>query len=238
MNIIAYDIHSNLEHIPKRPKRGDVEKYDALIYPEGSINEWSLIETVPYDETESINFLGWLNRLPATDFPHNKPGLLLMSKKMLEALCSVGSFPHGVIPARIFSYDLEYNIDEYLYCKNLDSSLCNENFVVVQLLEYLDVVDQKRSTFRSSPAFPNDPPEVDELVFRELSGDFPPLFRVNGYETYVFASPQAKQALDKAGIKGIKYFAWDKDGSAGWVYKMPDGTEQIGNPVPSVSTSV
>jgi hypothetical protein len=235
VNILAYDIHPNLDHIPKRPKRGDVEKYDALLYPEDSINEWELIETSPYDENESIKFLGWLNRLPETDFPHNKPGLLLMSKKMLETLCSVGSFPHRVIPARIFSYDLEYDIDEYLDCQNLDANLCNEDFIIVQLLEHLDAIDRERSTFKTSPAFPNDPPEVDQLVLREIPGGFPPLFRVNGYETYAFASPEAKQALDRTGIRSVKYFAWDKDGSAGWVYKMPDGTEQIGNPRPIAS---
>jgi hypothetical protein len=232
MKILAYECRCNLDHIPKRPKRGDVEKQDAFIYPPHAVNVWKLIETLPYDGPEPINFLGWPKRLPKTDFPYNNPGFPLMSKRMLEVLCSVGELPHKLIPTRIFFYDLEYEIEEYLNQQNLDPELCNEDYFAVQLLEHIDVADPERCTYE--PSYDGSI-QINKLVLREPLEGFPPLFRVKGDPFGLFTSPEAKQALDVAGIKSVKYFAWDKDGSAGWVYKMPDGTEQIGNPRPIAS---
>jgi hypothetical protein len=229
MNVVAYEISPNLNHIPKRPKRGEVEKFDALIYPEGSLEFWDLARESSYVGTNPIHFLGWLKRLPKTDFPHNIPGISLMSKRMLEILCSVGEFPHAVVPARIFSYDLEYEIERYLDQQNLDPDLCNENYVALHLAEHLDLADQERSTYRLAY---DGSPKIDELVLKEPSEGFPPLFRVKGKAIYLFVSPAAKEALDAAGIRSVDYFAWDENGSAGWVYRMPDGTEQIGDPRP------
>lgn len=228
MTILAYKCMWNLDHIPKRPKRGDVEKRDAWIYPRDSIKRWRLIETLPYDGPEPLNFLGWPERLPKTEFPDNNPGFALMSKRMLEILCSIGEFRHKAIPARIFSYDLKYEIEEYLDQQNLDSELCNENYVAVQLLEHLDVADQERSTYESAY---DGSLQIDELVLKEPPGGFPPIFRVKGDPIYLFASPAAKQTLDAAGIRSLNYTAWDEDGMAGRVYRKPDGTEQIGHPL-------
>jgi hypothetical protein len=218
----------NLDHIPKRPKRGDVEKRDAWIYPEHAVNVWSLIKTLLYDGPEPINFLGWPKRLPKTDFPDNNPGLVLMSKRMLEILYSVGEFPHRLIPTRIFFYDLEYEIEEYLNQQNLDPELCNEGYFAVQLLEHIDVADPERCTYE--PSYDGSM-KIDKLVLREPLDGFPPLFRVKGDPFDLFASPEAKQALDAAGIKSMNYIAWNEDGIAGRIYRKPDGTEQIGHPL-------
>jgi hypothetical protein len=234
MTILAYDCMWNLDHIPKRRKRGDVEKRDAWIYPRDLIKRWRLIETSPYDGPEPLNFLGWPKRLPKTEFPDNNPGFSLMSKRMLEILYSVGEFRYKAIPTRIFSYDLKYEIEDYLNQQNLDPEFCNENYVAVQLLEHLDVADQERCTYE--PAYDGSL-RIEKLVLKEPSIGFPPLFRVKGDPIYLFVSPAAKQALDTAGIKGIDYTAWDKNGIAGIVYRMPDGTEQIGNPRPVGATS-
>jgi hypothetical protein len=229
MNIIAYEISAGLDHIPKRPKRGDIKKFDALVYPEGSLEFWNLAGESPYTGTNLINFLGWLERLSKTDFPRNILGVSLVSKQMLDVFCSVGDFPHTVIPTRIFSYELEYETEEYLEQQILDPELCNENFVALNLGEHFDFVDRERTTYKVAY---DGSPKIDELFLREPPGGFPPMFRVKGKAIYLFVSPDAKESLDMAGIKSIDYFAWDEDGSAGWVYKMPDGTEQIGNPRP------
>jgi hypothetical protein len=230
MTVLAYKCMWNHDHIPKRPKRGDVEKYDACIYPPYEVDVWRLIETVPYNGPEPINFLGWLKRLPKTEFPRNDSGFPLMSKRMLEVLYSIGEFPHNLVRTRIFSYDLEYEIEEYLNEQSLDPELCNENYFAVQLLEHIDVADLERCTYESSY---DGSMKIDELVLREPPRGFPPLFRVKGTPFDLFASPLAKQALDAAGIKSMNYTAWDENGIAGRVYRMPDGTEQIGDPRPS-----
>jgi hypothetical protein len=226
MTILAYKCTWNIDHIPKRSKRGDVEKKDAFIYPPHALNVWRLIETTPYNGTEPINFLGWPKRLSKTEFPRNDSGFPLMSKRMLEVLYSVGEFPHKLIPTRIFFYDLEYEIEEYLNQQNLDPELCNENYFAVQLLEHIDVADPERCTYE--PSYDGSM-KIDELVLREMPGGFPPLFRVKGDPFDLFASPEAKQALDAAGIKSMNYIAWDEHGIAGRVYRKPDRSEQIGH---------
>jgi hypothetical protein len=228
MKILAYECTWNLDHIPKRPKRGDVERKDAFIYPEHDVERWKLIKAEPYNGHKPLNFLGWPKRLSKTDFPYNSPGFPLMSKRMLEVLRSVGEFPHKLIPTRIFFYDLEYEIEEYLNQQNLDPELCNENYFAVQLLEHVDVADLERCTYE--PSYDGSM-KIDKLVLREPPEGFPPLFRVKGDPFYLFASPAAKQALDTAGIKSMDYTAWDENGIAGRVYRKPDGTEQIGHPL-------
>jgi hypothetical protein len=231
MSLIAYEISPNLKHIPKRPKGGEVEKYDAELYPSGSINNWTLVDSSPYTGPEPLNFLGWPKRLPKTEFPRNFPGFPLMSKRMLEVLCSVGEFPHRAIATRVFDYDLEREIEQYSHCGDLEPELCNENYVAVHLLKHIDGADLERSTFRTDIAV--DPPLINNLILKEPVEGFPPLFRIKRKPIYLFVSPEAKRALEQAGIKSIDYFAWDKNGVAGWVYKLRDGTEHIGNnPLP------
>jgi hypothetical protein len=235
MTIFAYRCMSSSSHIPKRPKRGDVEKYDALIYPEYSVEQWALIKTLPYDGPEPINFLGWLKRLPKTDYPRNIPGFSLMSKRMLEVLYSVGYFPCRAIETRIFSYDLEYEIEEYLDQQNLALDLCNKEYVAVQLLEHSELIDREHSIIETDPEFPDSPPQIEKLVLKEPPNGFPPVFRVADNPSWLYVSAAAKEALDQANIKGLYYIAWDETGIRGPVYKLPDGREHIGNnPLPPV----
>jgi hypothetical protein len=62
MTIVAYDIRPNLDHIPKRPKQGEVATFDAILFPEGCIKTWDLINTETYSGPDPINFLGWVER--------------------------------------------------------------------------------------------------------------------------------------------------------------------------------
>jgi hypothetical protein len=242
MTLIAYKISSSSRHIPKRLKRGDIERYDASLYPWETfqgwgiascytgvepVKHWTFIDPTPYAGVEPLHFLGWPKRLPKTDFPNNSPDLPLMSRRMLEVLCSVGDFPHKAIATRIFDYDLEREIEPYLTQEDLAPELCNENYVAVQLLEHSNFADLERTIFRKHPAFPDDF-LVDLLVLKEPPDRFPPLFRVLEDPIHLFVSPRAKIALEEAGIKGINYFAWDENGRAGWVHKRPDGTDGIG----------
>jgi hypothetical protein len=245
MTILAYHCMCDCSQVPKRLKRGDIERYDAILYPWETfqgwgiapfytgvepVKHWTFVDSTPYAGVEPLHFLGWPKRLPKTDFPRNSPGLPLMSKRMLEVLCSVGDFPHKAISTRIFDYDLEREIETYLTQEDLDPELCNENYVAVQLLEHSNVADLERSTFRTDIAI--NPPLIEELVLKEPAQGFPPLFRVERDPIHLFVSPTAKSALEEAGIKDIRYFAWDENGIRGAVYKLRDGTEHIGNDPP------
>jgi hypothetical protein len=226
MIALAYDIRPNLDHIPKRPKRGEVATFDAILFPEGCIKNWDLINISTYNGPEPIIFLGWIERLSKTDFPRNIPGLPIISKRMLEVLLSVGDFPHRVISTRIFPYELRYTGDtgEHWNPENLPIDLCNQDYVVVQLLEYTNATDYDRSTFRIHPAFPDDPPVVDQLVLRCPPSGFPPLFRVDSSRLKLFISPSAKIALEEEKIV-LNYVEWNENGTNEIVYKLPDNSE-------------
>jgi hypothetical protein len=223
MNAFAYDIRPNLDHIPKNPKQGEVATFDALLFPEGCIRHWDIIETSPYNGPEPLNFLGWLERLSKIDFPRITPGLPLMSKRMLEILLSIGDFPCRIIPTHIFPYELRFTRENWSP-EDLPIEICNENFVAVQLLEYLDITNYEQSTFRIHPAFPDEPPVVDQLVLRLPPEGLPPLFRVNSSRSKLFVSLAGKIALENENIV-LNYVEWGQDGGSNIVYKLPSNIE-------------
>jgi hypothetical protein len=226
MITLAYDIRPNLDHIPKRPKQGEVATFDIVLFPEGCIRNWDLINSETYNGPDPINFLGWIERLSKTDFPRNIPGLPIISKQMLEILLSVDNFPHRAIPTRIFPYDLRYTGDtgEHWDLEDLPIELCNQDYVAVQLLEYTNATDYDRSTFRTHPAFPDEPPVIDRLVLHRPSEGFPPLFRVDSSPSKLFISPSAKTALESKKIV-LNYVEWNESGASEIVYKLPDNSE-------------
>jgi hypothetical protein len=214
MRIIAYELMPSSDHLPKRFPRGDIERYDAMVYPQGSLEPWDFITSSEYTGRIPIIFLGWLNRLPKTDFPYNSPDLPLMSWRMLEVLTRVGNFPHQAVPTQIVDFELQYEIEEYLGNQDFNTDTCNSNYFAVKLLEHLDVIDRERSEFERYVSDPPDlPPVVTRLVMREPDQGFPPLFRVDGDPVLLFVSPVAKEALEQANIKGIRFLAYGDDGT-------------------------
>jgi hypothetical protein len=214
MKIIAYELKLDLSHIPKRPKRGDVEKYDALLYPDDCLEFLDFIKIEPYSGKKPIDFLGWTDRLSKTDYPRNIPHICLMSSRMLQILSDVGNFNYEAIPTRIFDYRLEYEIDEYIKHPNLNSDICNQSYLAVHLLEHIDVMDREKSEFEYSAVNPNIPPSVIKLAIKETTGGFPPLFRICDDPTWLFISPTAKEALENSKIQGIQFLPYGSDGIA------------------------
>jgi hypothetical protein len=213
MKIIAYELMPGTDHLPKRFPKGDIERYDAMVYPQGSLEAWDFIDSSEYTGKTPIIFLGWLNRLPKTDFPYNSPDLPLMSEQMLEVLTSVGDFPHQSVPTRIIDFELQYEIEEHLENQDFSTNTCNSNYLAVKLLEHLDIVDRERSEFRFSVANPSAPPYIRHLVIREPEQGFPPVFRVDGSAARLFVSPVAKETLERGDIKGIRFLAYGDDGT-------------------------
>jgi hypothetical protein len=214
--IVAYELSLSLEHLDSLPEPedreyGEVEDFDALIYeptsPEGFDSSF-LDRVVPYQGPEPLNWLGFLNRLHQVDLLRGDPSLPLMSKRMLYILRSICEFPHKAIPIRIFDYSLEDKIDNYLKKEYYPPEVCNQDYVVVQLLEFTDAVDPKLSEYK--PYGPDSilPPRITRMVFREPAGGFPPIFCIpEAFRYSLYVSPQAKQALEDAGIRGLEFFS-------------------------------
>jgi hypothetical protein len=81
----------------------------------------------------------------------------------------------------------------------------NDNFIAVQLLEHLDLLDWENSIVEPSFILPDQIMGVQKLVLKETTYPLPPLFRLSAYPTALLASSQARIALEEAGIKGVVF---------------------------------
>jgi hypothetical protein len=218
--VVAYELRPSLNFLgllaedPLEREYGEVEKYNALIYiptnQEGV--PWSGTSgTIPYPGLEPIDFVGFLDeRLHQSDYLYTNDSDLnpIISRRMLYVLCSVGNFPHKTIATRIYDYGFQdQGRNNYEGNPNLPAGEFNENYVALQLLEHIEGIDYENSEFRSRKN-PTLPPYITSLVLQEPASGFPPIFRLRtegGEKVYLFVSPAAKEALEEADIKGLRF---------------------------------
>jgi hypothetical protein len=145
--------------------------------------------------------------LQETGYPYSKYGSSwpIMSKRMLEVLLSVRDFPHQTIAIDIKDATQVADVERGIGLK--DSGIHNHNFVIVQLLEQLDIFDWEQSVYEpdtiSSSSFTVG--EINKMVLKEPETGFPPLFRVTINSTRLYVSAAARAALEAAGIGGVKF---------------------------------
>lgn len=225
--IVAYEISHNLERLDSLPEDpmdreyGSAEDYDVITHkptrPRGL--SWSGITgTIPYPGPEPLNFVGFLDRLPhQTDFLSADDLEPIVSKRMLYVLRSVGEFPHKAISTRIYDYSFQdqgrdsFGRHDYQGPAIEPGGEFNEDYVGLQLLEHVDGIDYEHSEFRPRQN-PNLPPYITNLILKEPIDGFPPIFRLEsegGEEVYLFVSPVAKEALEEAGIKGLRFTEYE-----------------------------
>jgi hypothetical protein len=214
--VIAYELSHNLERLdilpedPMNRRYGEAEDYDALIYKPTQAEEvgTGLIENAePYEVPEPVDWLGFSERLHQTDFLRNDLRWPLISKRMLYVLRSVRDFPHRTIATRIYDFgfqDQGRNNDEGN--KTPPAGEFNEDYVGLQLLEHIDGIDPDSCEYEDN--YPGVlPPSLISWTMKEPIGGFPPIFRLNkaGKRIYLFVSPAGKEALEEAGIKGLRF---------------------------------
>jgi hypothetical protein len=220
--IVAYQLNETFEHLRKLPdplerEYGEIEDFDVVIYepmkPRDADSSF-LERSLPYNGPEPIIFLGFIKRLPhQSDFLNNDLLWKIISKRALYILRSVGEFAHKAIPLKIFDYQLKDNISSYLDREDLSSEICNEDYVALQLLENLDVVDLENSEFEELDPDDPVPPRITRLVLREPPSGFPPVFRLAQNPNFstsfldIYLSKTAKVALEESGIKGVSFIS-------------------------------
>jgi hypothetical protein len=216
--IVAYELEKSLDHLDDLPEDDQAWPYDAYTgsaYDElnsGKIPGGMLLNTTPYNGSEPVNMLGHLDRLTYqtellyVDIEFDP----ILSKRMLYVLRSVGEFPHKAIPVHIYDESLysdanRERIKHFLGREDIGSEYCNRDFVALQLLEHTDAIDRELTEYIPDPDNPDWPPDLKRLVLKEPSSGFPPMFRVQGERFPLYVSPSAKQALEEAGIRGLKF---------------------------------
>lgn len=129
------------------------------------------------------------NLTRVTDFPSVRESWPIMSKRMLAVLRSVGSFPHQSIPITMVSDEIY-------------SDETSDDFVAVQLLEHLDIIDLEHSIYEDDEYLGL---QFEHMVLKEPDEGFPPLFRLKQKPTLLYVSSKARWALESAEIKGIEF---------------------------------
>jgi hypothetical protein len=127
----------------------------------------------------------------------------IMSKRMLEVLLSVRDFPHQTIAIDIKDATQVADVERGIGLK--DSGIHNHNFVIVQLLEQLDIFDWEQSVYEPSKISSYGVGKVKKMVLKEPETGFPPLFRVATKATRLYVSAAARTALEAAGIGGVEF---------------------------------
>ena len=154
----------------------------------------------PIVEFERIEMEGTLFMFQGIDYLHTRPKLPIMSRRMLYVLNSLGTFPHQVISVSI--KDNESSI----YDINKPSGKYNrDEYVAVHLLEHLNVFDYEKSIYKSDHIHPGNIRRIKKMVLKKPPKGFPPLFKIPEDSLNLYISPQAKLALEEAGITGVRF---------------------------------
>jgi hypothetical protein len=213
---MIYTIDHDISHISSPIT--DVEHYkDAkLIYFDGYRN--AMLENPAIDYTDRVpsvmEFVGNLEVLEWSDFPYVGPTFLMMSKKMLDVLFSVQPFKYRVYPTLIYSYEIEelvrYTFDGTRTDYHVeDPSLFTDKFVIMQLAEMIDVLDEDKTiiegkTVRESGELYLSEFEVEHYEFTKQEKDLPPVFTTPKTLTY-FYTEAAVRALEANNIRGVEF---------------------------------
>ena len=128
----------------------------------------------------------------------------VMTKRMLKVLQSVKPFDCRVYPIKAVDF-VTFPI------RNLAP---NNDFVAVQLTEYLDVFDYENSVYEKYIYFDEITGEeksypIEKMVLKKPKEGYPPIFRIKEKGVLLYISDEARQALKKANITGVEYFSSD-----------------------------
>jgi hypothetical protein len=197
MSVLAYDLFHDASHI-----KGTV--YDANLVPfEGDVYVCGWIGAERLQVPEPILFEADFKVTRRSDFPCNDVGWPIMSPRMIQILREVRDFPHRLVPVRFVDRSVR-GPARYLPDGSMRSEVFDDRFAVVQLTEYINVVDWERSVFRRRRSNPNGV-WFDKLVLLEPPGGLPPLFRIESQSSLLLVSAEARRALEAAGIRGVRF---------------------------------
>jgi hypothetical protein len=159
-----------------------------------------LILNYPSGLPERIEFEAIGSMLDMTDYPYTDVRWPIMSKRMLNTLLSVGSFPHTAYPVVMVDVEWDTKAKKVSFPRTE-----NHNYIAIHLTENLDAFDFKNSVYERSTINPDVVKNVKWTTLREPKIGFPPLFTVRPAFGDLFVSAEARAALEVADIQGIRF---------------------------------
>jgi hypothetical protein len=212
---MIYTIHHDLSHRPS-PRPREARLRDAeLIYFDGYRNVG--FENPEMDFTDKlppvIEFVGNLEVMKWSDFPWTDRPYLVMSRKMLEVLLSIQPFKYRIYPTLIYSYEIDELVRSALNGTRTDyhvedPSLFTDKFIIMQLAETIDVLDEDKTiiegkTARESGEWFLSEYDVEHYEFTRAEKDLPPVFAAP--KTPYFFTEAAVCALEANNIRGVEF---------------------------------
>lgn len=196
----AFSLDWNLDHLlPDLEEDGWLVEFPGSKRIDNS-TFWGIKERPDWPERVEFNAVTPI--LDVIDYPYMDVRWPIMSKKMLNTLLSVGNFRHTTYPVVLLDAEIKLSTRE-----RVRPDAESHNYVVVHLLENLDVFDLENSIYEYSKRNPSVilSSQIKKAVFREPPEGFPPLFRVPPLDTRLYVSAVAQAALAAAGIRGITF---------------------------------
>ena len=204
----AYRLNQNLDRIEENDGWEAQGSADLLFidkFVDGHKLRGAFYKPEPIDFVGEIRMEGLHMNLEKLDYVLTNPDFPVMSKRMLSVLESVKDFPHQILPVII--EDMLTITDSN--GKERKSGKINSDYVAVQFLEQLNIFDRENSIYEPSFINPNKVGHIEKLVLKIPEEGLPPIFRITDNCTYMYVSPEAKTALEEAGITGIRFVPID-----------------------------
>jgi hypothetical protein len=213
---MIYTIDHDISHISS-PITNTARYKDAyLIYFDGWEDARFRNPAIDYTDRVPpvIEFVGDLDVLEWSDFPYTDQPYQLVSRKMLDVLLSIQPFKYRVYPTLIYSYEIEelvrcafdgtrtdYHVE--------DPSLFTDKFVIMQLAETIDVLDEDKTIIKGKTARESDRKwylselEVEHYELTRVEKDLPSVFAAP--KTPYFYTEAAVHALEANNIRGVEF---------------------------------
>ncbi len=231
----VYELRSNIRRLSSM-ERGDAYDLKEFDFPKmGEIRRVYENRLLQLPETTFFYLYSDKRSIQTLDSFHASDTDCVYSKKMIDVLLAVRDFRHRQYPIAVLeegAIKFQRNPDGYRTPKPYDDpesfkkKSLRDDLFIFQTLEFLDVFDWEKSDYRQSALSKEvgSAGRVNEYVFKEPSGGFPPLFRLVNDPVSLFISAEARAALKKAGIVGPAFLSL-----RGF---RPDSQIQVDVPIP------
>jgi hypothetical protein len=212
---MIYTIDHDISHRPSPRPRG-AHPHDAeLIYFDGWVDARFRNPKIDYTNRvpSVIEFVGNLEVMKWSDFPWTDQPYLVMSRKMLDTLLSIQLFKYRIYPTLMYSYEIDELVRHAFDGTRTDyhvedPSLFTDKFIIMQLAETIDVLDEEKTiiegkTARESREWFLSEYDVEHYEFTVAEKGLPPVFAAP--KTPYFFTEAAVRALAANNIRGVEF---------------------------------
>jgi hypothetical protein len=216
-NISAYELSFGFNSIPEEAySRVDSDtlwsdlwteqnEYDSEV--EEANDGWGLSSILHRDDPpilpKHIIFFGWFDLLDKTELPFNILGWKIISKRFLEVVKELGFTDYRLINLRVIDRAQFKNVFDELNIRKY------ENDDAIQHLRYSDDMFYGFQDLSRASLLTEDSDDTNRMgkrvIWRDDIAELPFFFRESRFPGALLVNQEARDALEKAGIRGIQF---------------------------------